>query len=220
MCSDLADDRTTKARIRDAAIDCYGRLGVAATTARKVAEAAEVSPGSVMFHFESMDGLRQACDQHVAATVRRRESDMIRSGAAIDPSVVWAEYGPVGAYLARVLHDDSPTVAQLVDDLVADAETYLEGGVEAGTVKPSENPHGRAVALTLFSLGSLALHTHVKRLLGVDLTDSNADPNAAAPFVGPVLELFTDGLSTEAPDADSTSHQPSSHDETSTKEQP
>ena len=51
------------------------------------------------------------------------------------------------AYLAAVLVDDSPIVADLVDELVADAEGYLEYGGETGLVKPSADPRGRAADL-------------------------------------------------------------------------
>ena len=50
-------DRTAKARIRDAAIECYAFHGDDCT-ARMVAEKAGVSPGLVIHHFGSMEGLR------------------------------------------------------------------------------------------------------------------------------------------------------------------
>src|SRR5674476_1121889 len=61
------DDRSTKARIRDAAIDCVAEHGVAATPARRVAAAAGVSTGLVIHHFGPMEGLRSECDEYVAA---------------------------------------------------------------------------------------------------------------------------------------------------------
>jgi len=99
------------------------------------------------------------------------------------------------AYLAAVLVDDSPIVARLVDELVADAEGYLEYGVEIGTVKPSADPHGRAAVLFLWSIGALVLHRHVRRILGVDLTnpDIAADPAIAA-YTGPAYEIMGGGV--------------------------
>jgi len=197
----VADDRTAKARIRDAAIACFAELGLDGTTARKVATSAGVSPGLVIHHFGSMDGLRFACDRHVAATIREYKRDAISAGPNIDvlAALRGANAGPVMAYLAAVLVDDSPIVADLVDELVADAEGYLEYGVETGMVKPSADPRGRAAVLCLWSLGALVLQRHVRRILGVDLTNPEigADPAIAA-YAGPAYEIMGGGVFSEA----------------------
>ena len=196
-----ADDRTAKARIRDAAIACFAEHGLDGTTARKIATSAGVSPGLVIHHFGSMDGLRSECDRHVAATIREYKHDAISAGPTIDvlAALRGADAGPVMAYLAAVLVDDSPIVARLVDELVADAEGYLEYGVETGMVKRSADPHGRAAVLLLWSLGALVLHRHVRRILRVDLTnpDIAADPAIAA-YAGPAYEVMGGGVFDEA----------------------
>ena len=196
----VADDRTAKARIRDAAIACFAEHGLDGTTARKIATIAGVSPGLVIHHFGSMDGLRSECDRHVAATIREYKHDAISAGPNIDvlAALRGANAGPVMAYLAAVLVDDSPIVARLVDELVADAEGYLEYGVEIGTVKRSADPHGRAALFFLWSIGALVLHRHVRRILGVDLTnpDIAADPAIAA-YTGPAYEIMGEGVFSE-----------------------
>ena len=110
-----------------------------------------------------------------------------------------ANAGPVMAYLAAVLVDDSPIVADLVDELARDAEGYLDYGIETGIVKPSADPRGRAAVLLLWSLGALVLHRHVRRILGVDLTnpDIGADPAIAA-YAGPAYEIMGGGVLSEA----------------------
>ncbi|MEN8234479.1 MAG: TetR family transcriptional regulator [Actinomycetota bacterium] len=194
------DDRTTKSRIRDAAITCIAEHGVADTTARKVAAEAGVSAGLVIHHFGSMEGLREACDHFVATTIRSYKEDAIAGGPNIDVLAALrnADVGPLAAYLAEVLNEDSPTVARLVDELVADAEAYIEQGVEAGMVLPSSDPRGRAVVLTIWSLGALVLHRHLKRMLDVDPTSPGfgKDPSFAA-YAGPLYEVYTDGFLAE-----------------------
>ncbi|MEN8039907.1 MAG: TetR family transcriptional regulator [Actinomycetota bacterium] len=194
------DDRSTRARIRDAAIQCIADHGVTATTARKVADVADVSPGSVIHHFGSMDGLRAACDEYVLEIVRKQKQDILSSGPNLDVFAALrnVEAGPLMAYLAQVLADDSAAVASLVDHFVDDAEGYLAQGVESGMLKPSRDPRGRAVMLTIWGLGSLALHEHAKRLLGVDLMDPDltTSPNLAA-YAGPVYEIYGKGLFTD-----------------------
>ena len=68
-------DRTTRARIRDAAIAVFGEQGFS-TGVRAVAAAAGVSPGLVNHHFGSKDGLRAECDAHVLEAIRVAERRM------------------------------------------------------------------------------------------------------------------------------------------------
>ena len=195
------DDRTTRARIRDAAIACFTEHGVAGTTARKVATAAGVSPGSVIHHFGSMEGMRAACDEHVAAGIRQQKEATLSAGPGFDVlgTLRDTDIGPLAGYLAKVLVDDSAAVAKLVDDLVADAEEYMQQGVESGMLRPSANPHERATVVAIWSLGALVLHRHLERLLGVDLTDPELGRNPAiASYAAPVYEILGKGIFTEA----------------------
>ncbi len=194
---ETVDDRTTKARIRDAAIASIAEYGINGTTARKVAGAAGVSPGLVIHHFGSMEGLRSACDQYVANAIREFKERTMTGGPTLDVLAALrdAPNGPLMGYLAQVLADDSPAVAKLVDDLVDDAEGYIQQGVESGLLKPSDDPRGRAVVLTVWSLGALALHQHLRRLLGTDLTDPGIlTDQAAAAYIVPVYEIYGEGI--------------------------
>ena len=194
------DDRSTRAKIRDAAVACFAENGITGTTARKVATAAGVSPGLVIHHFGTMDGLRAACDEHVALTIRNFKYEAIDEGLNLDvlAALRGVTQAPLMGYLAAVLGDDSPIVNTLVDDLVRDAEGYMEHGVETGMLRPSPNPSGRAAVLTLWSLGALVMHRHMHRILGVDLTDPNiaTDP-AMGPYAVTVYEIMGQGILTE-----------------------
>lgn len=195
------DDRTTRARIRDAAIALVADRGVGALTARAVAELADLSPGSVIHHYGSMADLRTACDHHVAALIRERKQDALARGASVDVVAMLreADAGPVVGYLAAVLTEDSPTVARLVDELVADAEEYLGEGVRSGMLRPSEDARGRAVMLTVWSLGALVMHRHLARQLSVDLTDPHAGRSSTfSRYLRPVYEIFGHGIFSEA----------------------
>ena len=195
------DDRTTSARIRDAAIECYARFGVGGTTARRVAREAGVSPGLVIHHFGSMDGLRAACDEHVAAVIRHTKQEAIGAGLGLDVTAAWrdADIGHLGGYLAHVLVDDSRAVDRLVDDLVTDAVDYLTQGIETGLVRPLDDLHGAATVMVLWSLGGLVLHRHMQRLLGVDPTEPGfgTDPSFPA-YAGPAYEIIGEGIFTQA----------------------
>jgi len=194
------DDRTTKARIRDAAIDCFAEHGVAATTARKVASAAGVSPGLVIHHFESMDGLRRACDDHVVSIIGQQKRGAMSSGPNFDALAALRDsrFDSLLGYLAAVLVDDSPAVERLVDEMALDAEAYMADGVAAGNLLPSDDPRSRAVLLTVWNLGALVLHRHLRRMLGVDLTSPGFGSDAASrSYAASVFEIYGDGILTE-----------------------
>jgi AcrR family transcriptional regulator len=191
-------DRTARARIRDAAIVRFAEDGVDATSIRAVAAEAGVSPALVIHHFGSKDDLRVACDEHVAASVREQKRAVLGAGVGMDPLAALRanqQGPPLLRYLARTLVDGSPHVAELVDEMVADAVEYMEEGVAAGTLVPSERPRARATVLTIWSLGALVLHEHLGRLLGADLV---GDPEGLGPYVRPAAEILTAGVLPEA----------------------
>lgn len=199
------DDRTTRARIRDAAISCVAQHGVADTTARKVAAAAGVSPALVMHHFGTMEQLRDACDEHVTAVIRQQKQDAMRSGPGVDVLSLLrradeTSRAELAGYLARVLVEDTPAVARLVDELVTDAEQYLAEGEASGMIAPTDDPRGRAAVLTIWSLGALVLHRHLDRLVGADPTSPtfDDDPAAVAAYAGPALDILGGGVFTDA----------------------
>ncbi len=191
------DDRSTPARIRDAALACFGERGVKPTTVRQIAERAGVSPALVIHHFGSKDRLRAVCDRFVAALIRERKTAVMRAGSGLDPLAVMRDQAggpPIQRYLARTLAEGTPEVAALVDEMIDDAERYVREGMERGVLRRSDDPRGVAAVLTLWSLGAMVLHEHVERVLGVDLTGP-AETHASNPaYVGPALELLSHGL--------------------------
>jgi AcrR family transcriptional regulator len=195
------DDRTTRARIRDAAIECFAAAGIAGTSIRTIAAVAGVSPGLVIHHFGSKDGLRTACDQHAAAVIRELKGNAMATGVSFDPLAALRSQAsgvPINKYLARTLVDGSAQVDNLVDEIVDDAVAYMATGVETGMIKPSRYPRERAAILAIWSLGALVLHEHLERLTGVDITTQlTSDPKAASNYVAPALEL-AGGFITEA----------------------
>jgi TetR/AcrR family transcriptional regulator, regulator of cefoperazone and chloramphenicol sensitivity len=165
----LGDDLTTRARIRDVALDRFGRDGFAATGVRAIATEAGVSPGLVLHHFGSKEGLRQECDEYVARTIRE-----IKQAQAADPMASmdgWTakvhELDWLRSYLSRALTDGSDLAFRLFAELSTDAESYLAQWEQHGLIRPSEDPVGRAAYLTATSLGMLVLRPLLARHLGV-----------------------------------------------------
>ena len=160
-----------------------------------------VSPlGLVIHHFGSKDDLRVACDEYVAGIIREVKGSAMASGGAFDVTAAFRTVAetPAAKYLARTLVDGSPHVAELVDEIVADAMKYVATGVETGMIKPTEHEWQRAAILTIWSLGSLVLHEHLERLIGVDITaDFSHDPKSAAAYMAPILEIYSQGVFTD-----------------------
>lgn len=184
------DDRTTAARIRDAAIHCFAESGVSATSVRTIASAAGVSPALVMHHFGTKDRLRQACDHHVAALIRSRKEAAVAEGPDLDPLGQLQAFDtdvPLLKYLGTTLADGTPDVSALLDELVEDAIGYTQRAIDNGLMAPSDDLRARTTVLMLWSLGALVLHEHVERLLGVDLT---GDPAATRRYTVPAAEIL------------------------------
>lgn len=189
-------DRTARARIRAAAIARFGSAGIATTTVRAIAADAGVSAGLVIHHFGSKEGLRAACDAHVAAAIREGKTATMAAGPGLDPVAALRSLEdavPLLRYLARALAEPSPQVDALVDEMVADAVAYTAQGERTGLLRPSEDPRARAAVLTVWSLGALVLHGHLARLLGADVLDGAA---GLAAYSLPALEVLGPGVLT------------------------
>lgn len=190
------DNASTKSRIRDAAITLFAENGVAATGVRAIASAAGVHPSLIIHYFGTKDALRVACDKYVAGFVREYKHKVMRSGMKFDAADLrdLRDGPPLMRYLARTLADGSSHTAALVDEMVNDAVEYLSEGVASGLVRPTDHPYERAAILAVWSLGALALHEHVKRLLGVDLTELDSEVAVESTYGRVALELLGNGI--------------------------
>ena len=191
------DDLTTVARIRDAAIVQFGTHGFS-TGVRAIATAAGVSPGLVIHHFGSKDGLRKACDDYIAEYIRTAKSESIQSS---DPATWLAqmaeieEYAPLMVYLVRSMQTGGDLAKAFWHRMLDNTEQYLDDGVRAGTIKPSDDPKARARFLGMLSGGGFLLY--------LQLHDNPTDIRAvlrdyAEDMVLAALELYTRGLLTDS----------------------
>ena len=188
---------TTPARIRDAAIELFGSRGFDVGV-RAIAEAAGVSPGLVIHHFGSKDGLRKACDDYIAEEIRSEKSEAIRSTDAATWLAQVAEiesYAPMMAYLVRSMQTGGELARHLWQTMIRNTESYLDDGVRAGTIRPSRDPAARAKYLAMAGGGAFLLY--------IQLHDNPTDLRAVLRDYGedmmmPALEVFTEGLLTDS----------------------
>lgn len=187
------EDVTTVARIRDAAVARFGAVGYARSSVRDIAADAGVSPGLVMHHFGSKEGLRRACDEwmvaqlmgekarigdtSVASTIREWLDDPGRFRAYVD-------------YVATMITDGTEGGARLFDLMLAETRAMLDAGVAGGTMHDSVDPEVRAVLITVDGLAPLLVRDHIARALGAPLDD----PATIRRMTLPTLELYTHGL--------------------------
>ncbi|BBZ29862.1 TetR family transcriptional regulator [Mycolicibacterium madagascariense] len=188
-----ADDLTTTARIRDAAIEQFGEHGFDVGL-RVIAKAAGVSAALVIHHFGSKEGLRQACDDVVTESIRTAKSESLQSA---DPAAWFAQlaeiesFAPLMAYLVRSLQSGGDLSKSLWRTMIDDADRYLADGVAAGTIRPSPDPRARSRFLAMTGGGGFLLY--------LQMHDRPTDIRAvlhdyAQDMVLPALEVYTHGL--------------------------
>jgi len=192
-----SDDLTATARIRDAAVEQFGEHGFDVGL-RVIAKAAGVSAALVIHHFGSKDGLRKACDDFVAESIRTSKSDVIQSS---DPASWLAQladiesFAPLMAYLVRSMQSGGNLAKTLWRNMIDNVEHYMDEGVRAGTVKASRDPEARAKFLGLAGGGSFLLYMQMHD----DPTDMRAVlHDYAQDMVLPALEVYTHGLMTDS----------------------
>ncbi|NUU19563.1 TetR/AcrR family transcriptional regulator [Cellulomonas humilata] len=198
-----ADDLTTRARIRDAAVVRFGRDGFRVGL-RAIASDAGVSPGLVIHHFGSKERLRGECDAHVRRTIREVKAEAITQwspGQILGEMSNAAEYAPLVGYVVRCLLDGGALAAEFVEGMVADAAAYLEEAVDAGTVRPSSDPPGRARYLIATTVGMLViaqLEADAGRGVSPTVDPAGALGQMWQTVLLPGLEMMTDGLLTSS----------------------
>jgi AcrR family transcriptional regulator len=198
-----SDDLTARARIRDAAVARFGKDGFRAPV-RTIAEDAGVSAALVIHHFGSKDALRAQCDEHVLSVLREEKSAAITGASPAETIGMLArvrEYAPLFAYIVRSLLDGGTLAAHFVDGLVEDAAAYLEAGEQAGTVRASADPPGRARQVVAAQVGLIVM-AQLDAAGGHGVAPTEAPAEAMEAMVGRSmlagLELYTHGLFTDS----------------------
>lgn len=196
-----ADDLTTRARIRDAAVGLIGRDGFDALTVRRVAETAGVSPGLVIHYFGSKDGLRTECEKYVGDRIHEA---IEQATASLQPYDLVGEMSrkvelaALVPYLLRALAEGGDLGRRMFGRVVDDTERYLKAAVVQGAIRPSEDERARAEMLTSFSLGSQLLAQY---LVTAESPEHQVE-ELQRRFAVPALEVFTQGLYTSTELAD------------------
>jgi len=166
-------DLTAQARIRNAALEGFARDGVAGTSIRDVAEAADVSPGLVQHYFPSKTALRDAVNDYVIEIVRESFSDLPLDASSPDlfdelgdriTSVV-AEHPTALLYVGRAAAEGDEAALQLFDAFVAIADQRLESLADKRLLHPDVDLRWAALHVVVMNLGTVLLAQAIDRHL-------------------------------------------------------
>ncbi|PWV50133.1 MULTISPECIES: TetR/AcrR family transcriptional regulator [Nocardiopsis] len=193
MSSVPSEDLTARARVRDAAVACFGQYGFGVSV-RTIADHAGVSPGLVIHHFGSKARLRQACDDHVRGVINELKGEAFAEPARqtfLQQLAETDQYAPVLGYVLHALQAGGPLAVSMYDLMVEDAERYIAVAEEAGAVRPSRDPAGRARWAVSSALGSLLLHVRLRHP-GPDVDYRQVFHTWMAEHMLAVLEAYTE----------------------------
>lgn len=179
------DDLTSKARIRNAALELHAVKGSDNTTLREVAAAAGVTSGLVVHHFGNKDGLRSAVQRYVVDQFHRAvdsvppvgKADEI--GEARDRAVerVWDDNPIFARYLRRAVLEDTGETELL--DMLADYTFAQLGELRAaGITTSTQSAQTQATGILLRELGPRILQPLLDHVWG---RLNRGEPDAQAP---------------------------------------
>ncbi len=169
------EDRTTSAIIRDQATALFAARGTSGVTVREIAAEAGVSPGSVMHHFGSKDGLKVAVDRRAAVFVEEMLAQMARLGEVGGVASLAALFAEsferepaLAAYVRRLLFDGGEAADELFARLYEASLTGTHALVEAGVVRASQDEAVRVAFLLANDLAVILLRPQLEQVLGCD----------------------------------------------------
>lgn len=178
------------------AIEHFGRFGFDQSLL-ELSIAADVDVEELTELFGSVEGLRSACDDYLQESVRAAKTEALTSR---DPTTWRAQlasiesYVPAMSYLVRSLDAGDASGHGLFNRMTENIEGYLAAAVDAGTVRTSSDPAGRARLLALFGAGGFLLYLQMHPTpddMGAVLRDYVGD------VLVPAMELYTYGLMTD-----------------------
>ena len=153
----------------------------------------------MIHHFGSKDGLRKACDEFIAETIRAAKSESVQTS---DPAAWFAQmaeiesFAPLMAYLVRSMQTGGDLAKSLWRTMIANAEQYIEEGVRGGHHQAQPRPQGQ---------GALPGDQQRRRLPAVPADARRPDRHLRAvlhdyaqDMVLPALEIYTQGLMTDS----------------------
>jgi TetR/AcrR family transcriptional regulator, regulator of cefoperazone and chloramphenicol sensitivity len=170
-----ADDLSSRARLRDAAVRLFAERGVAGTSVRDIAEAAGVTAGLITHHFGSKERLKAAVDElmievftaPLAAAPSDRTSPTAE-GVAESLAHTMAAHPDLRAYLRRSFLENDPASGEVFDRFVGLLRKRLAEMQAAGTLRADLDLEWAPLQVLFLHFGPLLLGPAVERILNID----------------------------------------------------
>lgn len=180
----------TADRIRTAAIEVFAAHGFTKSTIRSIASAAEVSPGLVIHHFGSKEGLRTACDDHVFAAITETKAQNAKYASfAVQAMFENPDMSRNLDYLVKSLLDPSEHGQRYFEHYIDLVESYITHGFAGYTFRHSDDPRGQAATIASLALAPLMLDHRLQTSLGT--SDTAETMGRLAPHL---LDLYLNGV--------------------------
>lgn len=174
------DDRTARARVRDAALELFAERGEDAVTMRQIAERADVSAALVVHHFGSKAGLREAVIGHIRDWMDELFDLSTETASAEEMAAgEWSsiaeilqealpENSPVVPYLRRLIMTGDPLATELLAAWHQRTAEIFRAWDAAGKIIAGPDPETRAAMAMTSDLGTIFLADHWHQILGFD----------------------------------------------------
>jgi AcrR family transcriptional regulator len=196
------DDLKAAAVIREAATRLFAERGAAAVTVRQIAAAAGVSPGLVMHHYGSKDGLKDAVDRRAVAFFEEMIGDLARIGAeggSASLAELFAgrlESEPsMTAYVRRLLADGGAAADALFAKLFEATAVGMRSLVAAGIARPAHDERIRTAFLLANDLSLVLLRHQIAQATGTDPLSREG----LVAWTAAVMDVYTGGVFTPPP---------------------
>jgi AcrR family transcriptional regulator len=191
------DDLTAAAVIRETATRLFAERGAAGVTVREIAAAAGVSPGLVMHHYGSKDGLKDAVERRAVAFFEEMIGDLSRigeEGGSASLAELFAdrlESEPsMTAYVRRLLADGGAPADVLFAKLFEASAAGMRSLVTAGIARPAEDERIRAAFLLANDLSLVLLRRQIAQAIGADPLSRKG----LTAWTAVVMDVYTGGV--------------------------
>jgi TetR/AcrR family transcriptional regulator, regulator of cefoperazone and chloramphenicol sensitivity len=169
-----AQDLSSRARLRDAAVRLFAERGVAGTSVRDIAEAAGVTAGLITHHFGSKERLKAAVDELMVEvftaplTAPSDRSSPTAEGVAEALAHTMAAHPDLRAYLRRSFLENDPASGEVFDRFVGLLRERLAEMQAAGALRAGLDLDWAPLQVLFLHFGPLLLGPAVERILNID----------------------------------------------------
>ena len=192
-------DLTAEARIRRSALRLFAERGYEGTTVRAIAEDASVSPGLILHHYGSKEGLRDAVNDEVVRGLLEIADEVLDSNDPLDVQfetggaafrTMLAERPEFGAYLRRLFFDGDDAGLRILQRFMQLGREYSAALEERGLIRPASDPELRDLQGLMLDLCPVLFEPLFTAYFGVEPLDEAFYHR----WVAAEFELFAHGM--------------------------